>query len=225
MREVFVLTRVQNKVSGEYMPRRKMVRTMNIKGHASEFLRALRNHQYEVTPSGILFPRQKIHFGGAFENSLQDRKTREWGPWYVDANIVTTEGMNYILAGGLASGSVLTAWYIAPFAANVTPVAGLTAATFTATQTEFTSYAETTRQAWTQAGASGGVISNTASPAVITVNTGGQTTIYGLGLISASAKSATSGKLFAAALLATARTGLQNLDVLGLRYTVTATST
>lgn len=186
--------------------------------HAEEFLRAIRNHKYEIAQNGLFFPAAKVILGGHFEHSLNK------GPWIVEPNIVPTEGMNYLLETGLRAGTAASNWYIAPFAANVTPGLTLTAATFTSTTTEFTSYSESTRQAWTPAAAASSIITNTASPATVTINSGGQTSMYGAGLLSASAKSATTGYLAAAVKFATARTGLANGDTMGLKYTITASS-
>jgi hypothetical protein len=187
--------------------------------HASEFLRALRNRHYEYTEAGLLFPKQKFIIGGCVEHTLNGKDRQ------VTPNLVTLEGIDYLFAGGLASGAVVANLYVAPYAANVAPVNTLTHATWVAAQTEFTNYTETTRQQWVQAGSSGGVISNTASPANITVGTPGQTTVYGLAIVSASAKSAVTGVLVSVAAFSAGRTGLLAGDLLGFKYTLTGTST
>lgn len=186
---------------------------------ANELRRALRNGHFEPTDDGrIHFNQLKILAAGVFEHNLNH------GPWAVDRNLLVTEGLNYLLDSALRAQTQLSAWYVAPFAANVTPVAGLTAATFASTQTEFTNYTAAARQAWTLVAAASGVLTNAAAPAYFTVDDGVQTAIYGFGLLSASAKSSTSGKLVAAAKLATARTGLVEDDVIGARYSITLTS-
>lgn len=116
-------------------------------------------------------------------------------------NLVPTEGINYILEAGFRGGAQLSSWFIALFEGNYTPVAGVTAATFPAAATECTAYDEATRQAWTSAAAAAGVVTNTASKAVFTINA--DKTIYGLGQTSVSTKSSTSGVLASVARFAT----------------------
>ena len=101
-----------------------------------DLAKALRMHRYERTPTGLYFPQARMHVGGVFEHWVND------GAHAIDPNIVVNEGLNYLLDAALSAATPLTAWYIAPFAADVTPGASLTAATFTATTTEFTNYDE-----------------------------------------------------------------------------------
>lgn len=189
----------------------------------SELRRAVADHAYDVTEDGGLWlpgAKSLITCGGVFEHRLND------GPWHADPNLLPTEGLNAILDIALGAATKQTNWYMAPFATNTAPSSSLTAANFTATQTEFVNYTGT-RALWTPAAAAAGVVTNAATPVSITVGaaTGSvNTSIYGLGLISASAQSATTGKLAACALFASARTGLVVGDLLGLRYTITLTS-
>lgn len=136
-------------------------------------------------------------------------------------NIMPTEGLNYLLDVGIRAQSQLTAWYIGIFEGNYTPVLADTAAGFPAASTESTAYAETTRQAYTIVAASGGVLTNAASPAVFTMNA--TKTIYGGFIASASAKSATTGKLVSAAQFSSSK-AVQATDVLSITATITLTS-
>lgn len=136
-------------------------------------------------------------------------------------NLVSSQGLNHILDVVLGSTSPESTWYLAPFAGNATPASGWTAANFDSNATEFTNYTEAVRQTYSPAAASGGVITNAASQAEITIGSGAQDTIYGVGLISASGKEATTGVLLAAARLSSARTGLLEDDVIALRYQLT----
>jgi hypothetical protein len=110
---------------------------------------------------------------------------------------------------------------VALFEGNYTPVAGVTAATFTADATENTTYDETTRVAYDEAAAASQSTTNAASRATFTCSA--TKTIYGAALVSASAKSATTGTLLAIVRFATARAVIDN-DVLLVTYTVTAAS-
>lgn len=140
-------------------------------------------------------------------------------------NRVVNEGLNHLLNAGVLGTGTISTWYLAPFAANVTPAATLTAATYAATVTEFTNYDEVARPVWTADGsATALVLENAVDPALFTIGAGLQTTIYGGGLVSASAKSATTGTLLAAAKLPTGLTGLAEGFEVRLKYRLTASS-
>lgn len=187
--------------------------------------KAVRRNRYEMTPGGVLFPDAKVQCGGIFEHNLNG------GPWKADPNLLPTQGRNAMLDIALGGVAKQSNWYMPPFAANVDPTNSLTAANFAATQTEFTNYTEGARALWTPAAASSGVITNAATLVQITIGAGSQFDMYGLALISASAKSATTGVLAACTLFKDGdgdpdpRLGLHTGDVLGLRYTITLTST
>lgn len=140
----------------------------------------------------------------------------------ISSNIVTTEGLNHILDVVLHGTAATATWYIAPFEGNYTPVAGLTAATFTAAATECTAYDEATRVAYNEAAAASGVTTNSANRAVFTINA--SKTLYGAAIISASAKSATSGTLLAAARFSSSRAVVDD-DEVAIAYSLTLTST
>jgi len=180
--------------------------------------RALRNHKYEIGPRGILLPAAGLFIAGHFETSIDQK------PWHMHANIVPTEGLNNALSVWLDQGSQDSAHYIGLFTGNVTPAASWTAANVTANSTEFTAYDEATRQTWAKADPAAGVLSNNASPATFTMSTGGPFLIRGGFLVSASAKSATTGKLAAAARFDDDQT-LSTGSELKVKYVITATST
>lgn len=140
-------------------------------------------------------------------------------------NRVVDQGLNYILNAAMRGEGTISTWYVAPFAANVTPAANTTAQNFTSTLTEFTNYTEPNRVTWTTDGASTALeVVNDAAPALFTIGAGGQTTIYGAGLISAQAKSSTSGTLAAAGKLTTGLTGLAAGFEVRLKYRLKASS-
>lgn len=175
--------------------------------------------EYQMNDAGLLVPSSPIKVKGVYHGlHLRDGKViDEWE----DENIVPTEGLNHILSIELAGGTQITNWYIAPYEANATPSASWTAANVTANSTECTAYTSATRVAWTPGAASGGVISNSGSPATFTFNA--TKTIYGAFLISNSTKSATSGTLFSASLFSSSKS-VVNLDQLILTYSFTLTS-
>lgn len=181
---------------------------------------ALASHRYEFDDNHRVFvPEHKLSFGGVFTVDVNgaDRSVAD--------NLAVDEGLIDLLTVYFKSGSATATFYLAPFVANVTPASNLTAATFNSTLTEFTNYAESTRVPWELPGAALATpsASNTASPAVFTVNVDAQT-VCGLGLLTASAKQATTGKLVAAALLPKAKHP-DSGDTLNATYTFNATST
>jgi len=191
---------------------------MNLTPDRGEMLRALAG--YGFTPSqseGALDGSMPVM--GVFE--LEHRRNGKLIGRDIASNIVTTEGLNHILSTVVAGGSAVSPWYIALFEGNYTPVAGLTAATFTAAATECTAYDEAARVAYVEGTPSGGVIDNAASRAVFTMNA--TKTIYGGALLSVSTKSSTSGTLLAAARFSSSRAVVDD-DELSVRYSLTLTS-
>ena len=148
------------------------------------------------------------------------------GPEIWTPNRVVNQGLNYALNAALLGQGVNSTWYIAPFAANVTPAANVTGANFASTLTEFTNYSQATRPAWNPDGASTAQeLINDANPALFTVGAVSQTTIYGAGLLSVSGKGATTGICFSAGLLTGAGlTGLAEGFEVRIKYRLTASS-
>jgi len=182
-----------------------------------ELNRELRDFNYENTDEGLLFPRQGLQICGVFEveNLTQGGKS-------VAANLVVNQGLDFVVGVALGSTSAIATWYLAPFAGNATPATGWTASNFDSNSTEFTNYTEGTRQAFSPGSVASGAIGNLSSRAEITIGSSAQDTIYGVGVISSSGKEATSGVLFSAARLSSARTGLLEDDVIALGYTLQA---
>lgn len=179
-----------------------------------ELRRQLRDFKYE-TGLGVIRFQNGLVAAGAFTFSVNG------GPEVVTPNLVVEEGRNHMLNVELGGTVKIPTWYLAPFAGNVTPADNWTAANFAANSTEFTNYAETSRQEFTSNTATASVISNLAARAEITVGAGPQTTIWGAGLISSATKSGTSGVLFSASRLSNARDNLQENDVIAIGYSFT----
>lgn len=189
----------------------------NLMKHFPELRRALRNMHYELTENGAVFlPKQKLTLGGCFVHDVNGQD------YQVDPNLIVNEGLNDVLDVYLHNQAQIATWYVAPFTGNVTPLATWTAANYTSNSTELTAYDEATRVAFVEAAAASQSISNLASKAAFTINA--TVTVYGAALISASAKSATTGKLFAATRFATSR-NLVDDDILNIGYTISASST
>lgn len=192
----------------------------NITGRLrSEILRAMRNNKHDITPAGIFIPGANIRLGGRYGHSVTRDGARS--ERIEGTNLIVNEGLTYAIKAAVAGFSQISTWYIAPFSGNVTPVAGLTAATFTATQTEFTNYDESTRVEWDQQAESGQEINNSGFESAFTIATGGGS-VWGFGLLSASAKSATTGTLLSCYKMAAQRSGLLAGDVLNVDFALVA---
>lgn len=194
-----------------------MVNDMN-KALLKDLRRALRTHKYERSTGGILLPAAQMLIGGVFGCRVDD------GPLQAGHNTIANEFIDLLLNVVLGNASAPSAWYIAPFTSSTAPTNALTGATFTATQTEYTAYTESTRQQWVKDAASTAeVMQNANAPAVFTIGTGGAT-ITGAGMLSASAKSATSNTLAAAGLFSAANT-LGAGSKLTVEYGISGTAT
>lgn len=175
--------------------------------------------EYAERPSGLLVPDNRLIVGGKFfvEHLRQGKLIDEWEC----DNLVVNEGLNSILDVVFHAETQITTWYVGLFEGNYTPVATVTAATITSASTECTAYDEATRVAYNEAAASSQSITNSANKATFTINA--TKTIYGAFLASASAKSATSGKLMSAARFGASKSVVAT-DQLLVTYTFAASS-
>lgn len=197
----------------------------NLGRFAGEAARALRNFKYELAGDKVYFPGAKIFVGGVFRDHFSPAGSNEFIDTAVNPNRLVTEGLIYLLNAAFAGQSQINQFYIAPFAGNVSPAAGWTGATFAAQATEFTNYNGATRLPWNVAAASGvAAVGNTAALAdsTMTFSDGGPYTVYGLGLLAASAKGATTGQLIAATRFGAPRSNMQPGDRLALEYVLNA---
>lgn len=174
---------------------------------------------YQTSAGGVLIPDHSLTVGGVFH--VDHVRNGEVIDSWESPNIVTNEGLNHILDVEFGGATQITAWYIGLFEGNYTPVAGVTAATITANSTECTAYDAATRVAYTEAAAASQAITNSASRASFVFNA--TKTIYGAFLVSASAKSATTGTLFAASRFAASKAVVDD-DELLVTYTISASS-
>src|SRR5690625_1039994 len=133
-------------------------------------------------------------------------------------NRVVDQGLDFIVAVVLGTTSKAANFYLAPFAGNVTPSAWWTADNFSASATEFTNYTESTRQKFEPGTVADGKISNLNDRAEITIGSGNQETIQGIGILTSSTKEGQSGVLLSAARLPTARDNLVEGDVIAIGY-------
>jgi hypothetical protein len=177
-------------------------------------------HQSEMvqTEAGLLVP-AGLRVGGRFLGQIL-RKGKVIDEFECP-NLVTNEGLNHILNVAFNGATPVSPWYLGIFEGNYTPVAGVTAATITAASTECTAYVAATRQEYVEVASTAQTITNAASRASFVFNA--TKTIYGAFLASNSAKSATTGTLFAAARFGSAK-AVTTDDELLLTYAFTAAS-
>jgi hypothetical protein len=169
---------------------------------------------------GVLLPVESgLQVGGVF--TIEHYRHGELIDVEECHNLIVDEGLNHILDVTLHGSTQVGTWYVGLFEGNYTPVAGLTAATVTASATECTAYDESTRVAYNEAAASSKVTTNSANKATFTFNA--TKTIYGAFLASASAKSATTGTLLAAARFGSSK-AVADDDQLLVTYALSAAS-
>lgn len=189
--------------------------------HSREFAAYLRNHQYETTDAGLVFPKAHAVASGMYAHRVNG------GEWSYDPNLLPSEGLTYLLSL-LGAGTKLTTWYLAPYSGAISPSANWTAATFSSTASEITSgtegYTNATRPTWTPGTAAADTINNNASPVTFTIITASTLSINGVGMLSASAKGATTGVLLSATRFAATRTFADD-DLFDVKYAVSLTST
>lgn len=193
----------------------------DLQKHAREFRQEIAAGNYDATSAGIFFPRQNAVISGAYTHDVngQDERT--------DSNLVTAEGMNYMLGVALYGAPEEGGWFLALFGGNVAPQAGWTAANFATNATEIVSatngYSEATRRQFVPAAPSAGSISNSASKASFTIASPGTLSVYGGALVSSPNRGAGAGILMSASRFAAVR-NLENGDIFNLGYALTLTS-
>jgi hypothetical protein len=182
-----------------------------------EIARALINHKWEWDPGrGIYIEGANVTIHG--EYSIQHNKGG-WSPWF--PNLWPTEGKNFAL-DLIGNNVAVSNAYIALYANNYTPLITNTAATFTATYSEITSgsegYTQATRVLWDTGAAAAAAINNNSVPAEFTMITASTVSAYGVALLTASAKGATTGKLLSAALFTGGIRTFSNTDLFDVKY-------
>jgi len=163
---------------------------------------------------GMYLPGAKVNIGGVFANWLND----DVEDTQYSGNIVVDEGLNHILDVALSNATQESTWYVGIYKNNYTPVAGDTASVFAGAGkgNEINSEIdEIVRPTFVDAGASGKIITNTASPAVFTANQA--VTAYGAFLISDNVLGGLTGVLCSASLFASQR-DMVDTDVLNVTY-------
>jgi hypothetical protein len=133
-------------------------------------------------------------------------------------NLVVNQGLNDLLDVTLSGATQDTTWFVGLTDGTPTVAAADTLASHGG-WVEVTAYDETNRVAWVDAGAASQSISNTASPAVFTINA--NSTVVG-GAFLAGVNTGTSGRLYAAGAFSAGDKDLDDNDTLTVTATFTA---
>lgn len=135
-------------------------------------------------------------------------------------NIVTDEGLDYLLDAGLAGGTQITTWFIALKDDTGDPVDG--SETYaTPVFTEIENYDEAARPAWTAGTVSSQSVDNSGSAASFTISA--TVTVHGAALMSDNTKgdTATAGAVMYAVSNFSSSKALVDNDTLEVTYTFT----
>lgn len=196
---------------------------MNLKpALAQELRKEMRAERYDITPTGLYFPRPGVAVNGEYFGRVNG------GGWEKEGdNLVPTEGMAHILNVALGSTAKPTGYYLAICAGGATPAGDWTAANYPALASEITSLTEghtgATRPQWTPTNTTSNVIDNLAAAPTLTMATAGTLTVTGAALLSSSQRGGAGGVLVSAALFGLPRT-FQNGDIYQLNYRLTSSA-
>lgn len=174
---------------------------------------------YMKRASGLLTPMHRLLGTGTYHGLIvRNGKVIDE---FECKNLVVNQGLDHILSVEFSGAAQVTAWYLAPFTGNYTPVATDTAGSISSNSTESVAYTSTTRVPYVNVEANQQV-TNAASTANFTFTSSAN--IYGAFLVSAPTKNSTSGILFSAAQF-TAPKNVSSGDQLLLTYQFAAAST
>lgn len=187
----------------------------------SELAADLQAENYDITDSGIYFPRTGILASGEYFGRVNR------GEWEKEGdNLIVDEGLAHILSVALGATAKPTGYYLALFNGSASPAGNWTAASFAAVAGEIVSMTEgytlATRPQWVPTAALAGSIDNMVSPANLTMATAGTLNVTGAALLTTSARGGTTGVLVSATKYAATRT-FQNGDTYELGYRITLT--
>lgn len=139
-------------------------------------------------------------------------------------NLMTDEGLTYMLDAAFSGGTQITAFYIVTYEDDHTPAAADTYATPGFTECE--AIDESTRPAWSEAGVSSKILTNSASKATVTYTA--TKTIYGSALVGGGSAPSTigddagGGVLVCMAPFSSGSKSVVNTDVLKVTVSMTA---
>lgn len=170
---------------------------------------------FGFTPDGLESLRRAM--SGTFEAHLAD------GAVLVAPNLVTNEGLDYLLTSGLTGGTQITSWRIALIKSNTPITAAMTYAVPVYTEIAGADVTESNRAIWTPGAVVSQLVDNVSNAGVYTSNA--TFTAFGLALVGGGgapetiANVAGGGSLYAAGIFDVQR-DLIATDVLQVIYTL-----
>ena len=187
-----------------------------------ELLGEIGKDRFDVTESGIYFPRAGVLAKGEYFDRVNGGEWEKAGN-----NLVTAEGITHILNVALGAKAKPAGHFIALFGGSATPQANWKASNFTEVAAEIVSltegYTSPTRPVWTPPDTATNSIDNMDSAARVTIATASQLSVTGAAVLTASGKGATTGVLISAFKYAVQRT-FQDGDVYDIGYRFSLTS-
>ena len=155
--------------------------------------------RYEVSDSGIYFPRQSVNMAGKYRMSQAGAEPVE------SHNLLTKEGLIHLLNVSLGKVAKPAQYYIALISGNTAPASNWQAANFTAVASEIVSLSEgytlATRIPWDAENAAADThIDNYGREVEVTFATAASINVTGAALLTAAGKGATTGTLVSASL-------------------------
>ncbi len=169
-----------------------------------------------IIRSQLIVPERGLALGHYQVRCLDKQGRFKWENEF--DNLVVNEGLDYLLDGGLANGTQITAWFVGLLATAPSPLA-----TWTATEiasNDFVDYSEANLQTWTPGAVSSQSVSNTASTADFSIDTN-SSVIGGAYLISTNAKDTPAGTLYSAGAFTGGDKNADNGDTLQVTATFT----
>lgn len=189
----------------------------------SNLAQALDNQDFEMTPDGhAYFPALGVTAKGEYISRVNG------GEWEVTPNLITNEGLTYMLNTAFGSKPKASNFYIALFSGTASPEPTWTASSFSAVANEVVSltegYTNATRPEWKPTDTTTNAIDNMSATNVakITIATASQITVTGCALLTASNKGSTTGTLISAMKYSVARV-FQAGDVFEVGYRLSLT--
>ncbi|WP_025322249.1 hypothetical protein [Deferrisoma camini] len=159
----------------------------------------------------------KAKFGGRFRVECYGPDGRlKWRDTF--ENLVTNQGLQYLLDAGLLGGAQVGTWYVGLTDGTPTVAAGDTM-TSHAGWTEVTAYSEATRPAYSGS-RTNQTVSNSSSKAAFSIN--GTATVGGAFLASDSTKGGTTGTLLCAGAFSAGDKAVGSGDTLNVQYDFSA---
>lgn len=184
-----------------------------------ELTRELTQERFDVTDSGLYFPRQSVGVSGEYFGRVNG------GTWEKEGNnLIVAEGLSHILNVALGAKAKATGYYLALFSGAAAPADNWTAANFAQAASELISqtegYTAATRPQWEPADTSNMAIDNLATVASVTFATAASVNVTGAALLTSSVRGGTTGVLVSASKYAATRT-FQDGDTYDIGYRLT----